>query len=320
MNVAPIAASAESSPSPSLCVIVCCYTLARWDSLIAGTEEVRRQLLPGDRLVIVVDHADDLRDRLAEHFGAAKTVAVLAAEGAPGLSQARNTGLAAAHEDVVVFLDDDAVPEPAALAAVRTALADPTVIAIGGAVTADWAAGAAPEWFPDEFGWVVGCDYRGLPPDGAAIRNPIGAAMAVRREPLEAVGGFSSRLGRRGNFPAGCEETLMGIALRRDFPGESIRRDTAFRVRHTVSVDRGTPRYFTRRCYQEGRSKALLAGLASTGEALSSERAYTTRVLPSAVLAYRRRPARALAVVVGFVCTAAGFVAGTLGERLRRDA
>ena len=37
---------------------------------------------------------------------------------------------------------------------------------------------------------MVGCDYRGLPGDGAEIRNPIGASMGVRRTKALQVGGF----------------------------------------------------------------------------------------------------------------------------------
>lgn len=110
----------------------------------------------------------------------------------------------------------------------------------------------------------------------------------------------------------------MGIALRREHPDAEIVRDTGFRVRHAVPAERGTPAYFARRCYQEGRSKAVLSRLASAGEALSSERSYVTRILTTGVWNQRRRPLRALAMLLGFVCTSAGFAAGTVSLSVLR--
>lgn len=302
--------------APSLAVVICCYTDDRWSLLTGAIEAAVAQLHDADTLIVVVDHHDGLLARLSERYAAQPRVRPVASTQTPGLSGARNSAVALAAEDVVVFLDDDATLQPGSLDSVRAALADGDVVAIGGAVSPHWVAGAAPDWFPDEFGWVVGCDYRGLPPHGAGIRNPIGAAMAVRREPLVGIGGFSHRLGRKGTFPAGCEETLMGIALRRENPFAAIVRDTGFEVHHAVPGDRGTLAYFTRRCYQEGRSKAVLSRLSSTGEALSSERSYATRILTTGVWNQRRNPRRVLAMIIGFGCTAAGFVTAGLAAIL----
>lgn len=306
-----------SASSPTLSVIICCYTTDRIDALRAAIDSVTAQIGTADEAIVVVDHNPELLGRLRADDTTRRGVRVVPNDETRGLSGARNTGLAAARGDVVVFLDDDAALEPQALSGIRTRLAGPEIVAVGGAVDAQWDDDRVPSWFPPEFGWVVGCDYRGLPADGATIRNPIGAAMAVRRDELTAIGGFSHRLGRRGTFPAGCEETLMGIALREHFPSSDIVRDTAFRVRHRVTADRATVRYFLHRCFQEGRSKAVLATLASTSTALSSERSYAARTLTSGLWSHRRTPLRALALVVGFTFTTAGFVVGAVATRLR---
>ena len=301
---------AAARTEPTLSVIICCYTERRRRSLDTAIVEVRAQLGPDDELLVVVDHNESLRADLAV---AHPDAIVCANTGARGLSDARNSGAAAAGGDVVVFIDDDACPAPGALAAVRTRCSDPDVVAVGGAVVAQWDS-PAPRWFPEEFAWVVGCDYRGLPGDGAPIRNPIGAAMAVRRAALIDIGGFSTRLGRQGTLPAGCEETLMGIDLRRRDPSSKILRDTAFGVTHAVTDDRARFGYFARRCYQEGRSKAILSELAGSGEALASERRYSTRVLPAGVWRHRRTPSRVGALVAGFVLTCAGYALGLAGR------
>ena len=302
----------QQSAAPTLSAIICCYTSDRAALLTRAIAATRAQLLDVDELVVVVDHNDDLLTSLRARFSTDQSaVTVVASAGPRGLSGARNTGTREARGDILVFIDDDAEPVPGSFAAVRSRFADDIISALGGAVDAQWLA-PRPTWFPEEFGWVVGCDYLGLPGHGAQIRNPIGAAMAVRRDRLEAVGGFSTALGRHADLPAGCEETLMGIALRQQFPDSTILRDTDFRVRHAVSPDRARFSYFARRCYEEGRSKATLSRLTSTDTALSTERGYATRTLPLGAWRSRRTPTRVAALIAGLLVTCAGFGAGTL--------
>ncbi|MGV9712528.1 glycosyltransferase family 2 protein [Gordonia sp. NPDC003424] len=310
----PSLTTSPAAQSLRLSVIICCYTTDRIEQVQAAIAGTTTQLEAGDELVVVVDHNDALFEALEPAIG---TMRLVRNTDDRGLSGARNSGLRTSIGDVVVFLDDDAIPDPGSLRGVRTRFVDPGIIAVGGAVSPDWHGGRGPRWFPPEFGWVIGCDYRGLPGDGAAIRNPIGAAMAVRRQALVSIGGFSPRLGRRGTFPAGCEETLMGIALHQSFPDATIVRDTTFRVRHRVGAERATVRYFLHRCFQEGRSKAVLATLTSTGLALSTEKYYAATILTSAIWHHRRRPTRALALMFGFVFTTAGFVSGVTLRRIR---
>ncbi|MGE2835270.1 glycosyltransferase family 2 protein [Mycobacterium sp. SMC-4] len=288
--------------------MICCYTQARRRMLANGATAALAQLNPADELILVVDGNEELRGDLEASYGARATV--LANAQTRGLSGARNTGLHAATGSVVVFLDDDAVLRPGALEAVRQAMIDPEVSALGGAVEPAWHDGCEPTWFPPEFGWVIGCDYRGLPPDGSPIRNPIGAAMAVRRTDLVSIGGFSDRLGRVGTLPTGCEETLMGIELTSRDPGRRIVRKTDFAVSHAVPQDRTTVAYFVRRCFHEGRSKAILSRLCGASSALASERTYATRILPRGLWHGRRRPARVSALATGLLVTAVGYLVG----------
>ncbi len=298
------------SAAISVSVVICCYTQQRRRSLTAAADAALAQLAVGDELILVVDGNGDLHRELRARYG--DRLHVIENRFRRGLSGARNTGLAAASGDVVVFLDDDAVLLPDALACVRSSFADAGITALGGAVHPSWQSGSRPDWFPPEFGWVVGCDYRGLPSDGAQIRNPIGAAMAVRRDDLAAVGGFSDRLGRVGALPTGCEETMMGIELIRRNPQARIVRQTRFGVAHDVPKNRATVSYFLHRCYYEGRSKAILSRLCGQRSSLESERAYTTRTLPSGLWHARRHPRRALALAAGLLVTAIGYLVGLI--------
>ncbi len=238
---------------------------------------------------------------------------------ARGLSGARNTGLERADADVVAFLDDDAQAGPGWLAAIRRAHGDPRIVGTGGWVEAEWEVGEAPEWFPAEFLWTVGCSYLGLPEaQDAEIRNPIGANMSFARDDLAAVGGFRTGLGRIGTAPFGCEETEAAILIRAHTPGSRIVLLRDARVRHFVPEARATWSYFASRCVAEGRSKALVTAAVGSGDGLASERRYVRVTLPAAVARGIRDAVRgdlhglqrSGAVVVGFSLTAYGYLAG----------
>jgi hypothetical protein len=166
----------------------------------------------------------------------------------------------------------------------------------------------------------VGCSYRGQPTQRAEIRNPIGCNMSFRRELFEAVGGFSTGMGRVGRKPVGCEETELGIRAAQQVRGVGFVGEPSAEVEHRVSPDRHTLAYFRSRCVAEGRSKALVAGRVVAGDALSAERSYTTRVLPAGVL---RGVADALrgdlcglgrsaAIVMGLALTTLGYLHGRI--------
>ena len=196
-------------------VVICTYTPARWDELRAAVASVRAQTVGRTETIVVVDHHDELRERAAAELAADR---VIANRHRRGLSGARNTGIEAASGDIVAFLDDDAVAEPEWLCQLTAPYSSERVIGVGGLVVPKWAV-TPPAWFPDEFGWVVGCSYRGLPEELIAVRNPIGANMSFRRQPLLDAGGFSTAVGRVGTRPVGCEETEASIRLCRAAPG-----------------------------------------------------------------------------------------------------
>jgi len=321
---APLPRLAPQDEPPTTSVVICCYTLDRWLDLDAAVRSVLAQAPGPLELIVVVDHNDELLERARVAWPGA---AVVPSDGPRGLSGARNTGVDIARGAIVAFLDDDATAEPGWLGALVGPFEDEQVLGTGGAATPAWD-GDAPRWFPAEFGWVVGCSYRGQPEGRAPVRNPLGCSMAFRREAILAAGGFRSGIGRIGRLPIGGEETELGIRIRARWPDGLILLVPDARVRHRVPRDRGTWRYFRTRCYQEGRSKAHIAALVGSGPALSAERDYTLRALPAGVLrglrdAIRGNPwgiARAAAIVLGLAFTTAGYAAGRLGlDSLSRD-
>ena len=290
-------------------------------SLLASIAAVEVQLLPDDELLVVVDHDRGLLELLDQALtgrpARAQRQACLMMSGAQrGLSGARNFGAAAARGDVLVFIDDDSVPRSGWLEHLLAPFGDADVIGVGGWAAPIWEV-SRPSWLPEEFLWVVGCSYRGLPAQGERIRNPIGANMALRRDAVLSVGGFTNGVGRIGSQPLGCEETELSIRASRA-TGRRVVIERRAVVDHFVTADRTRFRYFLRRCWAEGISKALIARTVGSDTALASERTYIMRTLSSGITrgamdAVRGRPAgvlRAGTIVLGLAVTTAGYLRG----------
>jgi glucosyl-dolichyl phosphate glucuronosyltransferase len=308
-----------ASLRPTASVVICTYTDRRWNVLLEVIEGVLAQDPPPDQLVLVVDHNERLRQRLQDAFS---NLLVVSSTEKQGLSGARNTGIARATGDVIVFLDDDAVPAEGWLEALVAAYGDEKVIGTGGIATPVWE-DRRPSWMPEEFLWTVGCSYRGLPSDRRPVRNPIGANMAFRRCVFDAIGSFRDGIGRVGKTPLGCEETEFSIRALHALPGSLIVHIPEAIVAHSVPSDRARWRYFSSRCWAEGLSKALVTESVGNEQGLLSERTYTTRTLPRGVLAGFvdaisgdvSGVLRAGTIVAGLVITTAGFVRGLLTRR-----
>jgi len=262
-----------------IAVVICTYSEGRWNDLVQAVGSVLRQTRPARDLLVVVDHNPGLLSRVRHEFPGLTAVENWQS---PGLSGARNTGLASTNASVIAFLDDDASAAPDWLERLEPGYQDTRVLGVGGFVAPVWQAGR-PAWFPQEFDWVVGCSYRGLPEAAGEVRNMLGCNMSFRREVFEVVGGFQSGIGRIGTYPAGCEETELCIRARRAWPERFFLYDPQVRVSHQVPAGRGTWRYYRTRCYAEGLSKALVAQSVGSTDGLASERRHALRTLPAAV-------------------------------------
>jgi GT2 family glycosyltransferase len=307
--------SGKVQVSLDVSVVICAYTLERWDKLTLAVASVHHQTYSAQEIIVVIDHNFELF-QLAQHELAG--VSVIENKEKQGLSGARNSGIGVASGSLIAFLDDDAIAGPEWLEQVSLAMADLSLLGMGGAVRPDWE-GREPLWFPAEFYWVVGCTYLGMPQEGAPIRNPIGANMCIRREVFQAIGGFRQEIGRVGTLPVGCEETELCIRARQHWPDRFFLYLPQASVTHFVPKKRSTWRYFCSRCYAEGFSKAVVSHFVGAKDALASESTYTLRALPLGFLRNisqiftKRRPsgvARAAAIVTGLSITVVGYLVG----------
>jgi glucosyl-dolichyl phosphate glucuronosyltransferase len=313
-------------PAVTATVVVCVYTEERWDDIVAAVASVAAQDVAAAETLVIVDHNPALLSRALQELGP-RGVRVLSNAQKQGLSGARNTAIAEASGDVVVFLDDDAAARPGWLAALLAPYSDPTVAAVGGVAHPRWPVNrprvlpSAAPYDPNatgELDWIVGCTYTGQPLRQSDVRNLMGCNMSFRREVFARVGGFAEDIGRIGKNPLGCEETELCIRARQAYQraGEKIRIvfEPAAVVDHRVSADRVEWAYLRRRSWSEGLSKAAVSRLVGSDDALSTERSYVARVLPTAVLRELKegRVSSAAAVVTALACTTAGYVRGKL--------
>lgn len=299
-------------------VVICAYTAERWPDLLAAIASVKEQRVPPRDIIVVIDHNPALLERVRAEV---PSVAAIENTEMHGLAGSRNSGIGVAQGAIIAFLDDDATAAPDWLEQLSTGYADPNVVGVGGAILPHWL-GRRPAWWPEEFNWVIGCDYRGLPQTTAPVRNLVGANMSMRREVFEIVGKF--RLGKVGTASR-PEETELCIRTLQKFPPGIWLYEPRARVLHTVPVTRTSWRYFLTRCYHEGLGKAAMVNLVGAGDGLSSERSYMLKTLPGGVFqglrdAVVRRDltglGRSAAIVTGLLVTAVSYVYGRLALRL----
>ena len=301
----------------SVSVVICAHTERRWDDTLAAVGSVRAQTHAAKELIAVVDHNRPLYERLKS---ALPDATVVENREQQGLSGGKNTGIAMASGQVVAFLDDDAVADPNWLKFMIDSYGEPGVVGVGGLTLPNWDT-QRPSWFPEEFDWVVGCTYVGMPTQRAPVRNLLGGNASFRREVFEKVGGFKSGIGRaQGKRPLGCEETEFCIRLNQQLPGAVLLFDNRATIWHRVGAERSRFGYYRSRCYAEGLSKAMVTRSVGANDGLSSERRYTASVLPQGVARGLAETlhgdgtglGRAGAIVAGLATVTAGYGVGVL--------
>jgi GT2 family glycosyltransferase len=281
-------------------IIICCYTEDRWSLLLDAIKSV--PVREDAELIVVVDHNPRLLERLKSE---SLPCLILPNQHERGISGARNTGLARAMGDLIVFLDDDAVGRPGWLDILLGAFDDPHIVVAGGSLHPRWEDHPS-DWHPKSFYWVFGCSWLGLPTVTSEVRNVIGACMAIRKTIFESLGGFSDKLGRQAGAPLGCDETEL--CIRAGTMGGILYVPSCL-VDHYVSRQRVSLKYFVLRCWSEGASKAVVATLVGSHRGLSEERKHLLVMWRETTEALRGRQfRRASAVALGGATTLGGYL------------
>jgi glycosyltransferase involved in cell wall biosynthesis len=177
---------------------------------------------------------------------------------AAGLSLARNAAHQHASSDWIVYLDDDAIPEPGWAKSLLIALSDaPADVAIvGGKVTPLWPIGADHTRITNRWKLLLSCvESRGVGLVSEGY-NVCGANFAVRRSALELAGRFPTKLGRTGKCLIGGEESYL-IDRMSSLGLLSIYND-AFAVQHRIQPERLEIEWVARRAFWEGVTRARI--------------------------------------------------------------
>jgi glycosyltransferase involved in cell wall biosynthesis len=304
---------------PSISALICAYTLGRWEATAEAVRSVARQTEPAKEIILVIDNNEELHRRAVRAF---PDITVIPHSGPRGHAAGSNVGVAAATGDIVAFLDDDAQADADWLRQLRSAYeARPDALGIGGFLSPQWLS-SRPPWLVDEFLWVVGCSYAGLPTRLGPVRNLIGANMSLRRDVLLAAGSFRDDLSRVGTRPFGAHETELCLRAGHLWPDWSFYHEPLAIAHHRVTADRTRLRYFLRHCHDEGRAKALLAHSSESPAALDTELRYATRQVPLAIGREIRAAARgsaksglaAASMAAALGCASVGYARVLLGR------
>jgi GT2 family glycosyltransferase len=273
-----VAESKSDIKASDAAVVIATYDLRRWPLLAAAVESLLSEPDQPNRVIICVDHNEELCERIRVTWPQVTTVQNTRRRGASGT---RNTGAELAETPFIAFMDDDIRIQEGWLSRLLEPFVDPAVVGTGGGVVARWQSGR-PIWFPEEFDWVVGASYRGMPTIQSAIRNVWSENMAVRTEVFRAVDGFRSEFGKVGDHGR-PEDTDLCIRMAAHAAGAKWVYTPYAVAEHHVPVSRTRFSYFLRRTYGEGRGKVEMANLLGRQEKLQSERDYLRRTLPAGI-------------------------------------
>ena len=242
-------------------VIVCTYNRA--ESLRDTLRALCSQTTTSSRQweVIVVDNnSKDHTRQVVEEIQREWPLLRYEFEQAQGLSHARNHGIATARGDVLLFTDDDVLPEPEWLETTLSGLAKYHADACGGYIAPIWET-PPPAWLTERFyGFLaIRTDRTDDYPITQASQAPFGANMAMKRVVLDRVGLFDTNRGRKGKVLASGEdgemfERILSAGFTPVFLGRS-------RVHHKVEGFRVTKQYFRRWRFETSRNIGESTGL-----------------------------------------------------------
>ena len=241
-------------------VVLC--TFKRYDLARNCLSYLDRQSMPRDEYeIVVVDNTPtELRmDMVWDEYHVDKVVV----EETPGLSRARNAGIAASQAEIVVFIDDDAEADKEWLNALTAAFdkqSDAKVI--GGGVRAKYL-GKCPPWMSKRTEGYLSCiDWGEGISKLKAGQWIAGANMAFRRSVFEEHGLFNVSLGRIGHGTLLSNEEIAYIQVLGEgvvyYCGDAV-------VDHLIPPERTEQSWFRKRVYWQAVSD-LLAGQGSAAD------------------------------------------------------
>jgi glycosyltransferase involved in cell wall biosynthesis len=207
---------------PTLTFAFCTYKRAdRLDKLVA---KLREQSCPVPFEILAVNNnsPDDTLDVLARLQNQPGAPLRIVTEATPGIVPARNRALAEALDrDILVFIDDDELPQSGLLEAAYDAIVNEGAQCAGGCVEMDFSAIKRPDWLEDNLlGFLAAVDHGPecfwiTSPDTPIWTANIAYDMRLFRE--DSAPRFDLRYNRKGTDIGGGEDAMMLRALKRSY-------------------------------------------------------------------------------------------------------
>ena len=305
-------------------VVICTYSMERYDVFSKCVDSVLAQSYEPLESVIVVDGNPEVFDRVESNFGGNDNVVLHNNDENRGISFSRTKGAELASGEIVAFIDDDGVAKPDWIAQHVAAYEETDAVAVGGYVAPDWVT-TEPDFFPEEFYWLVGCTERGFAEDGEEIRNGYGSNVSYRRSVFLDVGGYDVNTGRKGDRHIQAHEAPVGIRIREEYGKGVVYVEDAV-VHHKLFAYRGEFRWLVFRSFWQGFSKRVMELLypGAQGNESAFLKDLFVRALPSrvkrAVVERSTKPIQeAVAIVVFTGAVGLGYLYGLTKRDVLRE-
>jgi glycosyltransferase involved in cell wall biosynthesis len=237
-------------------VVVCTYTMDRYDAFTEAVESALAQTYDPIEVVLVIDGNPDVYERAVEDFGDRENVVISDNDENQGISYSRTRGAELASGEIVAFIDDDGVAEEHWIENLVMVYEETDAVAVGGDVRPDWQAGK-PDFFPSEFYWLVGCVEPGFAEDGEEVRNGYGSNISFRLDVFLEAGGYDTHTGRRGSKHIQAHEAPVCIRIR-ELTGKGVIYTDDAVVKHKLFDYRGDFWWLVFRSFWQGYSKRVM--------------------------------------------------------------
>ncbi|MBS64127.1 glycosyltransferase [Salinisphaera sp.] len=208
-------------------------------------------------LLIVDNGSTDATAEVIERARRDLPITYLHADGV-GQNRARNVAMDRLSGELVIFTDDDVLPEPdCARAYIDAAQRWPDDVIFGARIEPSFPADT-PDWMtsPDfEFATTAFARYQPADQEGPVGRHPYGPSFAVRRAAFQGMR-FNEQLGpQTGSYAMGGEgDFLRRLAAR----GHRYIYVPQARVAHVVRTDQTNADWLLSRAYKKGRGQVYL--------------------------------------------------------------